>query len=81
MNTMVTLRRPVSKRGNRREISPERLAALVSTADQLADHGTERMEKVIADDLKALPAGAEPAVDPAAMLGLWLKGRTGGTTQ
>ncbi len=46
MNTMVALRRPVSKRGNRRVISPERLAALVSTADQLADHGTERMEKV-----------------------------------
>ena len=42
---------------------------------------SERMEKVIADDLKALPTGTEPAVDPAALLGLWLKGRTGGTTQ
>ncbi len=46
MNTMVALRRPVSKRGSRREISPERLAALVNVADQLADQGTERMQKV-----------------------------------
>lgn len=45
MNIMV-VPRPAAKRTNRREISPERLATLVNTAEQAAQRGTERMEKV-----------------------------------
>jgi hypothetical protein len=45
MNTMV-VPRPAEKRTNRREMSPERLATLVNTAEQAAQRGTERMEKV-----------------------------------
>lgn len=46
MNTMVAISRPVSKRANRRELSSERLSALVNIADQAAERGTQRMEKV-----------------------------------
>lgn len=46
MNTMVVPRRPAVKRTNRREMSAERLAALVNSAEQAAQRGMERMEKV-----------------------------------
>lgn len=46
MNSMLAPRRPVSKRENRREMSAERLAALVNSAEQAAERGTERMEKM-----------------------------------
>ncbi len=42
---------------------------------------SERMEQVVAEDLKALPAHAETNADRAAGLPLWLKGRTSTATQ
>ncbi len=42
---------------------------------------SERMEKIVAEDLKNLPGAAPGGEDKAALLGLWLRGRSTGSTQ